>query len=181
MIISTSMERRHGVRIRTDCALTAHREGVSINGRAFDLSAGGALIRSAVRRPPPMVQRLEISLGSAGGLETLARTVWSRKEWHAVRFVGLSDVDRLEIAEHLDAVQRRRREAAKLAAAHFKAMNRDVPTHDELFLSERPTRPGTRFDPTVVDAFAAAVAAGDIMPPDIASQGKVAGSHQEVS
>ena len=40
---------------------------------------------------------------------------------------------------------------------------------------------GTRFDPTVVDAFAAAVAAGDIMPPDIASQGKVAGSHQEVS
>ncbi len=39
---------------------------------------------------------------------------------------------------------------------------------------------GTRFDPTVVGAFAAAVAAGDITPPEIASQGEDTGSHQEV-
>jgi len=40
---------------------------------------------------------------------------------------------------------------------------------------------GTRFDPTVVDAFDAAVRAGDIMPPEIVSEADESGSHQEVS
>ena len=38
---------------------------------------------------------------------------------------------------------------------------------------------GTRFDPVVLDAFSAAVAAGDITPPD--SPPEAARSHQEVS
>ena len=37
-----------------------------------------------------------------------ARSVWTDGRMQAVRFVAMSDVDRLEIAEHLDALARSR-------------------------------------------------------------------------
>ncbi len=40
---------------------------------------------------------------------------------------------------------------------------------------------GTRFDPTVVDAFTAAVDAGDITPPEPSSEGGGLAAHQEIS
>ena len=40
---------------------------------------------------------------------------------------------------------------------------------------------GTRFDPVVVDAFSAAVDAGDIMPPEPSPEGDILGSTQEAS
>jgi HD-GYP domain-containing protein (c-di-GMP phosphodiesterase class II) len=43
------------------------------------------------------------------------------------------------------------------------------------------TMAGTRFDPEVVDAFSAAVAAGDITPPDAVAADEPAETHQEVS
>ena len=39
---------------------------------------------------------------------------------------------------------------------------------------------GTRFDPTVVEAFTAAVDAGDIMPPELPNEEKDVVQHQEV-
>lgn len=110
MNTSKLMDRRFGVRVPTDCRLTAFRGGRALACRAADLSAGGALIRRRRRdRSRPLVQRFELHLGGGDPVSTLARTVWSRGPWQAVRFVGLSDVDRLEIAEHLDAVEGARR------------------------------------------------------------------------
>ncbi len=104
------MERRTGARVGTDFGLTALRDGIRFEGRAVDLSASGALIRSrGNRRRPPLIQRLELKLGASKSLKTLARTVWSRGKWQAVRFVGLSEVDRLDIAEHIDAMEGRHR------------------------------------------------------------------------
>jgi hypothetical protein len=104
------MERRLGARVSTDFGLAALRDGIRFEGRAVDLSASGALIRSRTqRRRPPLIQRLELNLGPSKSLSTLARTVWSNGAMQAVRFVGLCEVDRLEIAEHLDAMEGRRR------------------------------------------------------------------------
>jgi hypothetical protein len=100
------MDRRSGVRMRTDCPLTAYRDGNPLDCRAVDLSVGGALVRHPVARRAPLVQRFEIDLGRRGRLEALARTVWSREEWQAVRFIGLSEVERLDIAEHLDRLEK---------------------------------------------------------------------------
>jgi PilZ domain len=100
------MDRRSGVRMRTDCPLTAYRDGTPLDCRAVDLSVGGALVRHPVARRAPLVQRFEIDLGRRGRVQTLARTVWSRGQWQAVRFIGLSDVERLDIAEHLDRLEK---------------------------------------------------------------------------
>ena len=104
-------ERRYGARMATDFRLVAFRHGHPKECRALDLSASGALIRR--RRPDssPLVQRVRLEMGGAT-VTTYARTVWSRGGLEAVRFVGLSDVDRLEIAEHLDRLEARRRVAA---------------------------------------------------------------------
>ncbi len=109
------MDRRIGARISTDFRLNAVRDGVYSEGRAIDLSASGALIRSRHnRRRPPLIQRLELELGTPKPMKTLARTVWSKGRLQAVRFVGLSEVDRLDIAEHLDRMEGRRRCSLRL-------------------------------------------------------------------
>jgi hypothetical protein len=95
------MDRRYGARINTDFKLTTYRDGHSIGCRAVDLSPTGALIRHRSIRSWPMVQRLELDLDGRK-VQATARTVWCYGELQGVRFVGLSDVDRLEIAEHID-------------------------------------------------------------------------------
>ena len=91
-----------------DFRLVAFRHGHPSECRALDLSASGALLRRSRPHAPPLVQKLRLELGGAT-VTTYARTVWSRGGLEAVRFVGLSDVDRLEIAEHLDWLEARRR------------------------------------------------------------------------
>ena len=56
-----------------------------------------------------MFQRMELYLSEAVRVRSVARTVWARDGMCAVRFVDLSDADRLEIAEHLDRSERLRR------------------------------------------------------------------------
>ncbi|MEQ9321560.1 MAG: PilZ domain-containing protein [Polyangiaceae bacterium] len=120
-------ERRHGgARLSSDLAMTSYRDGYAKACRAVDLSASGALVRRISSHRPPMVQRLELHLGRDEPLEVLARTVWSNDDLHAVRFIGLSDVDRLDIAEYLDALERRRRRAGDPAAHWWRA---DDPRH----------------------------------------------------
>jgi hypothetical protein len=105
------MDRRQRSRIRTDCRLRTYREGRLREGRAYDLSTDGALVFQPTNRRPALVQRIELELDGGARFQALARTVWSQDGWHAVRFVGLSDADRLDIAEHLDRVMQARRAA----------------------------------------------------------------------
>lgn len=108
-------ERRHGgARFNSDLAMTSYRNGFAKACRAVDLSVDGALIRRISRHEPPMVQRIELHLGQGEPIEALARTVWANDELHAVRFIGLSDVDRLDIAEYLDHLDRQRRDGIEL-------------------------------------------------------------------
>lgn len=102
------MERRQTARVRTDVPLVAHQNGVAHRLRAVDLSSGGALIQRRSQQQPPMIQRVELLLRGRRTVRGIARTIWARGGLHAVRFVELSDVDRLEIAEHVDLVSRRR-------------------------------------------------------------------------
>jgi hypothetical protein len=103
MIIRTEMERRAGQRARTDLPATSYHDGRARSCHALDLSTDGALLRHGEACPPPLVQRLALHLGApVGTIPVLARTVWSSGPLSGVRFVGLGDVDRLELAERLD-------------------------------------------------------------------------------
>lgn len=99
------MDRRSGMRLSTDLAVP------NLKARAVELSVDGALLRRTRRRQPPLVESLEIELDGVS-IATRARTVWTRGDLQAVRFIGLGEVDRLEIAEHLDRLERRRRRRA---------------------------------------------------------------------
>ena len=92
--------------MRTDLPVIAYQDGMAHRVRAVDLSCGGALIQRRSTRQPPMVQRLELCLGEGAPIRGVVRTIWARGELHAVRFVELGDADRLDIAEHIDRLQR---------------------------------------------------------------------------
>ena len=108
-IAHRSMDRRQLPRIPTDLPLLARSGGRTRRARAIDLSPRGALLRGGFPCQP-LVQQLLLDLGRGAPLLTLARTVWADDQFQAVRFVGLEDVSRLDIAEHLDAIERGRRQ-----------------------------------------------------------------------
>ena len=95
---------RWGARVATDNPSTSYRHGIPHPCRALDLSCSGALLLWPHDSEPPMVQRLELQLGERV-LTTLARTVWTHADTMAVRFIGLDDADRLDIAEYLDHIE----------------------------------------------------------------------------
>jgi len=103
------MERRRSARVRADIPVITYQDGVALRARALDLSCGGALIQRTADHPPPMFQRVDILLGPSRHVQGVARTVWAQSGMCAVHFVGLSDADRLEIAEHVDRAERRQR------------------------------------------------------------------------
>ena len=95
------IDRRGGARVAIDSPSTTYRHGIAHPIRALDLSCSGALLSWDRDREPAMIQRLELQLGDRV-LVTLARTIWTHADTMAVRFIGLDDVDRLDIAEYLD-------------------------------------------------------------------------------
>jgi len=99
------MDRRISARGQTDVHLLAHHGAGTEACRALDLSPSGALVRGR-REHSPLVQAFELQLGAQRRkpLRVLARTVWQQDGLRGVRFVDLTDVDRLEIAEYLDAL-----------------------------------------------------------------------------
>ena len=109
MSVHAKMDRRMGgARVRTDCPITAYCGGAPQGFRAVDLSCSGALVqRRTAGMMPPAVHALELDVGRRR-LRTLARTVWVNRQQHGVRFIDMSDADRLEIAEHVDNERRRR-------------------------------------------------------------------------
>ncbi|MBI4950653.1 MAG: hypothetical protein HY908_01335 [Myxococcales bacterium] len=110
-----TIDRRfEGQRLQADCSLTLFVDGSGRAARTLDLSCGGALVHEGrvARRGLPLVCPVELRLGGGASIQGLARTVRSGGGRHALRFIGMSEVDRLEIAEHLDRLRQRRVRAA---------------------------------------------------------------------
>jgi hypothetical protein len=105
------MERRIGSRAQVDLPVSAFVDGFEHHCRAVDISPTGMVVertRSLAARTLSTLTALELDLGEARPIRVRARTVWSRDRLQAVRFVVMNDVDRLDIAEHLDRMARLR-------------------------------------------------------------------------
>jgi hypothetical protein len=105
------MERRVGLRGRTDFAVTASNGFFLRQMRAIELSGTGIVLDSGKAIDPhavPLYMHLQIRLPERRRpITALARPVWSYGQQQALRFIKISDVDRLTLAEHLDVVHRR--------------------------------------------------------------------------
>jgi hypothetical protein len=100
------MERRIGSRARVDFVVSALVDGFLHHCRAVDLSTSGMLVErtmSLTKRNPPSLSAFRLELPGRRYLFVRGRTVWSHGRYQAVRFVGVHDVDRLTLAEQVDA------------------------------------------------------------------------------
>jgi hypothetical protein len=99
------MERRISSRAQVDVPVSALVDGFRHACRGVDLSPTGMVFertRSLSARELPQLSPLEIFLDGPSPIHARARAVWSRGRLQAVRFVAMSDADRLTIAELLD-------------------------------------------------------------------------------
>jgi len=88
--------------------MTAYLNGIPHDFSLIDLSPRGALVRrNGSRRGPPIVHRLRFRLVNGAMVRAVARTVWSNEKLHAVSFVEMTDIDRLEIAEMIDGFEQK--------------------------------------------------------------------------
>ena len=105
------MERRVGLRGRTDFAVMASNGYFAKRVRATELSGTGIVLdqgRIVSGFDSPLYMRLEIRLPERRRpIIALARPVRAYGQQEAFRFIQISDVDRLTLAEHLDVVHRR--------------------------------------------------------------------------
>lgn len=105
------MERRVGLRGRTDFKVTTSNGFFSRDVRAVELSGSGIVLDqgpSADDRGIPLFMELLISLPERRRpIRALARPVRTYGCQQAFRFIKISDVDRLSLAEHLDVVHQR--------------------------------------------------------------------------
>ncbi|NLE86353.1 MAG: hypothetical protein GX607_08135 [Myxococcales bacterium] len=106
------MERRVGLRGRTDFQVLARSGELGQLCRGIEISPSGIVIcrgRPVDRwRDEPLYLQLELRLPErVVPLRALARPVWSFGSHQALRFVRISDVDRLTLAEHLDLLHHR--------------------------------------------------------------------------
>ncbi len=105
------MERRVGLRARTDFPVIARNGSLSAHCRGIEISATGIIVDrglSVTRRDQPLLLKLELRLPERIRiLNALARPVWAFGSQQALRFIRMSDVDRLSLAEHLDILHRR--------------------------------------------------------------------------
>jgi len=102
------MERRLSLRAQVDVPLSAHVDGFWHECRLVEMSTTGALLeltRRLASRDLMPLQAYQIQIGERP-VRTRGRIVWSGGRLQGVRFIGMHDVDRLTIAEHLDALSR---------------------------------------------------------------------------
>ena len=104
------MERRFGLRGQVDLPAIQYLDGFSHECRVVDISARGLVVqrtRLMAEKPWRLMYRLELPLdGGERAIQALARPVWTQGLMQAMRYVGVGDVDRLEIAELLDRLGR---------------------------------------------------------------------------
>ena len=100
------MERRVGFRARTDFHVIAREGWLRSHCRGVEVSPTGILLdrgRRLADRDESLLVGLELLLPERHRmLQAMARPIWSFGTQQALRFVKMSDVDRLTLAEHLD-------------------------------------------------------------------------------
>ena len=102
--VTEGVERRADARVPSRAQVAVRYRGGAYPGWLRDISTGGALVVRGAAPRPPKLHRLEITIGDREPTQLLARVVRSFGTYHAVRFVGLDDIDRLELAELVDAL-----------------------------------------------------------------------------
>lgn len=105
------MERRIGLRARTDFRVLARDGSLTSRCRGIEVSTTGIVLdrgRAISRRDNRILVDLELHLPERlKAIAALARPVWSIGSQQALRIVRMSDVDRLTLAEHLDVLRHR--------------------------------------------------------------------------
>ncbi len=105
------MNRRVGLRARTDFQVIARDGSLAARCRGIEVSPGGIVLdrgRQVLPRHERIIIPLEMQLPERHKpLLALARPVWSFGTHQAMKFVRISDVDRLTLAEHLDLLNLR--------------------------------------------------------------------------
>ncbi|HEV8248052.1 MAG TPA: hypothetical protein VGP93_19895 [Polyangiaceae bacterium] len=103
------MRSRIGLRARTDFRVIASSGKRNTRCRGIEISSSGIVIdRGVSPADVPFYQWLELHLPERlRPLRALARSVWSAGTQQALKFVRISDADRLSLAEHLDLQSRR--------------------------------------------------------------------------
>ena len=100
------MDRRVGLRTRTDFLVLAQRGSLRSHYRGIDVSPTGIVIdrgRPISEFDWPLTLRLELHLPEhLKPVRALSRPIWSFESRQAFKFVRIADVDRLILAEHLD-------------------------------------------------------------------------------
>ncbi len=100
------MKPRVGLRARTDFRVIAMHGGFVSYCRGIEISPSGIIVdRGRELEHQPLLMKLEMQLPERIlPLRALARPIWMRGSQQAFKFVRISDVDRLTLAEHLDLV-----------------------------------------------------------------------------
>jgi hypothetical protein len=103
------MQHRVGLRARTDFRVVAKNGGFVSHCRGIEISSSGIIVdRGRELATQPLLMRLEMLLPERiRPLRALARPIWVRGTQQALKFVRISDVDRLTLAEHLDVLNLR--------------------------------------------------------------------------
>lgn len=105
------MERRLGLRARTDFRVVASDGAFRAQCRGIEISAMGIVLdvgRWAAARAERVFLNLELALPErCRPIHALARPIWGLGTQRAFKFIRISDVDRLTLAEHLDLMHLR--------------------------------------------------------------------------
>lgn len=103
------MQHRVGLRARTDFRVVAKTGGFVSHCRGIEISPSGIIVdRGRGPATLPLLMRLEMLLPERiFPLRALGRPIWARGSEQAFKFVRISDVDRLTLAEHLDLLSLR--------------------------------------------------------------------------
>jgi hypothetical protein len=100
------MERRVGLRARTDFEVIAQDGRRSSRCRGVEISPTGIVIdRGRSSRIPDSFIMVDLEMRLPERIRRLkvkARPIWTMGSCQAFKFVRISDVDRLTLAEHLD-------------------------------------------------------------------------------
>jgi hypothetical protein len=103
------MDRRVGLRARTDFRVVTRDGCLESHCRGIEVSTSGIVVdrgKPVRGRDERILLKLELRLPERlRALQAIARPVWSRGQQQAFRFVKMSDVDRLTLAEHLDVLR----------------------------------------------------------------------------
>lgn len=141
------MQHRLSERARTDFSVEA-RQGILISRcRGIEVSATGILIdrgRPIADRDSRIYVNMEIRLPERlSPLRAVARPVWAFGTQQAFKFVVMSDVDRLSLAEHVDLMHKRRKALYPSDSPSRRARLEPVPT---IRLGDRAARPSGRLN-----------------------------------